>query len=96
MSIALRSSERPIREITDLAIEVVQTRIEAIEGVGGVNVVGGNARQIRVQVDPIALQAYGLSRRSSPRAATRESGGAGRSHRAWGNGAARARHGTHR
>jgi hydrophobic/amphiphilic exporter-1 (mainly G- bacteria), HAE1 family len=61
MSIALRSSERPIREITDLAIEVVQTRIEAIEGVGGVNVVGGNARQIRVQVDPVALNAYGLS-----------------------------------
>src|SRR5215207_2774095 len=61
MSIALRSSERPIREITDLAIEVVQTRIEAIEGVGGVNVVGGNARQIRVQVNPDALRAYGLS-----------------------------------
>src|SRR5215217_752414 len=61
MSIALRSSERPIREITDIAIEVVQTRIEAIEGVGGVNVVGGNPRQIRVQVDPIALNAYGLS-----------------------------------
>ena len=61
MAIALTSSERPIREITDLAIEVVQTRIESIEGVGGVNVVGGNKRQIRVQVDPNALRAYGLS-----------------------------------
>jgi HAE1 family hydrophobic/amphiphilic exporter-1 len=61
MSIALRSNERSIREITDLANEVVQTRIESIEGVGGVNVVGGNARQIRVQVDPVALRAYGLS-----------------------------------
>jgi HAE1 family hydrophobic/amphiphilic exporter-1 len=61
MSIALRSNERPIREITDLASEVVQTRIEAIEGVGGVNIVGGNARQIRIQVDPVALRAYGLS-----------------------------------
>ncbi|MDB4882809.1 MAG: acriflavin resistance protein [Gemmatimonadetes bacterium] len=61
MSIALRSAERPIREITDLASEVVQTRIEAIEGVGGVNIVGGNRRQIRVQVDPVALRAYGLS-----------------------------------
>jgi HAE1 family hydrophobic/amphiphilic exporter-1 len=61
MSIALRSKERPIREITDLASEVVQTRIEAIEGVGGVNIVGGNKRQIRVQVDPVALRAYGLS-----------------------------------
>jgi hydrophobic/amphiphilic exporter-1 (mainly G- bacteria), HAE1 family len=61
MSVALRSNERPIREITDLASEVVQTRLEAIEGVGGVNIVGGNARQIRVQVDPAALRAYGLS-----------------------------------
>jgi HAE1 family hydrophobic/amphiphilic exporter-1 len=61
MAVALRSAERPIREITDLASEVVQTRIEAIEGVGGVNIVGGNARQIRVQVDPVALRAYGLS-----------------------------------
>src|SRR5258705_1651883 len=61
MAIALTSTERPIRDITDLANEVVQTRIEAIPGVGGVNIVGGNARQIRVQVDPNALRAYGLS-----------------------------------
>ncbi len=61
MAVALKSKERSIREITDLAEEVVQTRIESIEGVGGVNIVGGNARQIRVQVDPDALRAYGLS-----------------------------------
>ncbi len=61
MAIALKSRERSIREITDLAIEVVQPRIEAIEGVGGLNIVGGNKRQIRVQVDPAALRAYGLS-----------------------------------
>ena len=61
MAIALTSSERPIREITDLANEVVQTRLESIEGVGGVNIVGGNKRQIRVQVDPEAMRAYGLS-----------------------------------
>jgi hydrophobic/amphiphilic exporter-1 (mainly G- bacteria), HAE1 family len=61
MSIALQSTERPIREITDLANDVMQTRIEAIPGVGGVNIVGGNARQIRVQVNPEAMRAYGLS-----------------------------------
>ena len=61
MAIALKSKERPIRAITDLATEVVQTRIESIEGVGGVNIVGGNKRQIRIQVDPDALRAYGLS-----------------------------------
>ena len=61
MSVALQSKERSIRELTDLANEVVQTRIEAIPGVGGVNIVGGNKRQIRIQVDPNAMQAYGLS-----------------------------------
>ena len=61
MAIALTSKERPIREITDLANEVVQTRLESIPGVGGVNIIGGNARQIRVQVDPAAMRAYGLS-----------------------------------
>ena len=61
MSIAMQSTERPIRDLTDLAKEVIQTRIEAISGVGGVNIVGGRARQIRVQVDPDAMRAYGLS-----------------------------------
>ncbi|MCY7379549.1 MAG: efflux RND transporter permease subunit [Gemmatimonadaceae bacterium] len=61
MAIALTSSERPIREITDLASDVIKTRLESISGVGGVNIVGGNSRQIRVQVDPAAMRAYGLS-----------------------------------
>ncbi len=61
IAIGLTSRERPIREITDLASEVAQPRFESIPGVGGVNVVGGNARQIRVQVDPSAMRAYGLS-----------------------------------
>ncbi len=61
MAIAVTSKERPIREITDLANEVIQTRFESIPGVGGVNIIGGNARQIRIQVDPSAMHAYGLS-----------------------------------
>ena len=61
LSVALQSSARPLREITDLADEVIATRIEAVPGVGGVNVVGGTARQIRVELDPSALRAYGVS-----------------------------------
>ena len=38
MSIAMQSNERGIRELTDLADEVVAIRLEAIQGVGGVNV----------------------------------------------------------
>jgi len=61
MSIALQSGERPLRELTNIADEVVSTRFEAIPGVGGVNVVGGAQRQIQAQLDPGALRAYGIS-----------------------------------
>jgi hydrophobic/amphiphilic exporter-1 (mainly G- bacteria), HAE1 family len=60
MSISLRSAERPLRELTDLADEVVATRVEAVPGVGGVNVVGGAAREIRVQLDPERMRSYGV------------------------------------
>ncbi|MDQ3517445.1 MAG: efflux RND transporter permease subunit [Gemmatimonadota bacterium] len=61
ISVAVQSSERPIREITNLADEVIATRIEAIQGVGGVNLSGGARRQIRVQLDPEAMRSYGIS-----------------------------------
>ncbi|MFL5382734.1 MAG: efflux RND transporter permease subunit, partial [Longimicrobiaceae bacterium] len=61
MSIALQSAERPLRELTSIADEVVSTRFEAIPGVGGVNVVGGAQRQIQAQLDPGALRSYGIS-----------------------------------
>ncbi len=61
ITIGLRSDERPIRELTDLAREVVATRIESVPGVGGVDAVGGAQRQIRVELDPDALRAYALS-----------------------------------
>jgi HAE1 family hydrophobic/amphiphilic exporter-1 len=61
VSIAVQSDERSIRELTDLADEVISTRIEAIPGVGGVNLSGGNRRQIKVQLDPDAMRSYGVS-----------------------------------
>ncbi len=61
MSLALQSSERPLRELTGIADEVVSTRFEAIPGVGGVNVVGGAQRQIKAELDPDAMRAYGIS-----------------------------------
>jgi len=61
MSVALQSDTRPMRELTDLAEEVIGNRIEAIPGVGGVQVVGGSAREIRIELDPVSLRAYGIS-----------------------------------
>src|SRR4051812_37433754 len=61
MSLALQSSDRPIRDLTDLAEQTIATRIEAVAGVGGVNVVGGATREVRVELRPDALRAYGLT-----------------------------------
>jgi HAE1 family hydrophobic/amphiphilic exporter-1 len=61
VAIALQSSERSLRELTDLGDQVVSPRLEAIPGVGGVNIVGGNRRQIKVQLDPTAMHAYNVS-----------------------------------
>ena len=61
VDLAVQSAERPLRELTNLADEVIATRIEAIPGVGGVNVVGGAAREIKVQLDPVAMRSYAVS-----------------------------------
>jgi HAE1 family hydrophobic/amphiphilic exporter-1 len=60
MGIAIQSGERPMRELTDLADEVISTRLESVPGVGEVRVGGGTERQIRVRLDPAALRAYGV------------------------------------
>src|SRR5688572_7904423 len=72
ISIAMQSSERPIRELTDLADEAIKTRIEAVSGVGEVNVIGGTARQIQIQLDPVAMRAYGVSPAQVSQALQRE------------------------
>jgi HAE1 family hydrophobic/amphiphilic exporter-1 len=61
MSIAIQSSDRPLRELTDIAEEIIAPRLEAISGVGGVNRVGGVERQIRVQLDHAAMRSYAVS-----------------------------------
>jgi HAE1 family hydrophobic/amphiphilic exporter-1 len=61
MSIAVQSGDRPMRELTELADEVISTRLEAIPGVGGVNLIGGTDRQIQIQLNPDAMRAYAIS-----------------------------------
>ena len=72
MSISVQSAERTIRDLTDLAEQVISNRIESIPGVGGVNVIGGTSRQVRVQLDPDALQSYGVSPTQITNALARE------------------------
>ncbi len=61
MAIGVQSNERALRDLTVLADETIQPRLEAIAGVGGVNLNGGRRRQIRVQLDPDAMRSYGVS-----------------------------------
>jgi HAE1 family hydrophobic/amphiphilic exporter-1 len=55
------SSPGSIRDTTELADKRVRRQIESINGVGQVNILGGKKRQINVWLDPVKLQASGLS-----------------------------------
>lgn len=54
------SSSRPVRDITEYADKVIRPALEGTAGVGQVEIIGGQARQINIFVDPAKLQAYGL------------------------------------
>ena len=57
MSIAL-SSNRSIRELTELADKIVKKQIERSSGVGEVQIVGGLMRSVNIWVDADRLSAY--------------------------------------
>src|SRR5215211_3250000 len=72
ISIAAQSTERPLREITDMADETIVTRLQAVPGVGAVNRTGGSERVIRVQLDPAALSSYRVTPQQVMQALQRE------------------------
>jgi HAE1 family hydrophobic/amphiphilic exporter-1 len=61
ISVAMQSRDRPMRELTSLADEVVSPRLQAVAGVGGINISGGETRQIRIELDPTAMRSYGIA-----------------------------------
>ncbi len=60
VSLAVRSESLPPRELTDLAEKLVQRRVENVEGVGKVDLVGTSYREVAVEVLPDRLLALGL------------------------------------
>ena len=50
-----------IRDITEYCDKVLRRRLETVSGVGQVMIVGGQARQINVQLDPLKLRAHSLT-----------------------------------
>jgi HAE1 family hydrophobic/amphiphilic exporter-1 len=52
------SSDRPLRELTEIADKIVKPQLERSDGVGEVMIVGGLQRAINIWVDPERLAAY--------------------------------------
>jgi HAE1 family hydrophobic/amphiphilic exporter-1 len=49
------------RDLTALAKDVVKQRLQALNGVGGVDIIGGQEREFHVWIDPQRLESYGLA-----------------------------------
>ena len=54
-------SHRPLYETKELAEDLIKDRLQRIEGVADVSVVGGQKREVTVAVDRTKLEGYGLS-----------------------------------
>ncbi len=55
------SSNRPAKELRELADDVIKDRLGKLKGVASVSITGGDIREIQVNVDKSRLEAYGLS-----------------------------------
>jgi HAE1 family hydrophobic/amphiphilic exporter-1 len=55
------NSNKPIREVTEVADKVIRRQIENVPGVGQVMLLGGAKRQINVWLDPVKLRAASLT-----------------------------------
>ena len=55
------SAPRPLEEIYQIADKVIKERLSRIDGVASVDITGKREREIRVEVAPERLRAYGLS-----------------------------------
>ncbi len=49
------------REVTDIAKHKIKERIESVNGVGQITIIGGAGRQINVWVDPDKMRSYNVS-----------------------------------
>jgi hydrophobic/amphiphilic exporter-1 (mainly G- bacteria), HAE1 family len=61
VSLALSGEGLAMRDLTQLATETISRRIETVDGVGNVTVVGGLQREIHVLLLPPRMEALGVS-----------------------------------
>jgi len=61
LTLALTSDTLPLSKLEDLADTMLAQKIAQVSGVGLVSISGGQKPAVRVQANPMALAAYGLS-----------------------------------
>ncbi|MDP9040245.1 MAG: multidrug efflux RND transporter permease subunit, partial [Acidobacteriota bacterium] len=61
LTVALTSDSLPLSKVEDLADTILAQKISQLSGVGLVSIAGGQKPAVRVQVNPTALNSYGLS-----------------------------------
>lgn len=61
LTLVLTSDQTRSRELTTWVDKVLKKRLQMVAGVGDVKLIGGVRREIRVDVDPVRLEASGLS-----------------------------------
>jgi HAE1 family hydrophobic/amphiphilic exporter-1 len=55
------SGRRPLRDITELAKNKIKTRLEVIDGVGSVEIIGGYDREILVALNPDKMESLDIT-----------------------------------
>src|SRR5215212_734895 len=55
------SANRSLRDVTDIADKDIKKRIESLNGVGNVAIIGGALREIHVWIDPDKMRAYNVT-----------------------------------
>jgi multidrug efflux pump len=61
MTLAMTSASLPLSKVEDLADTALAQKISQVSGVGLVSISGGQKPAVRIQANPTALAAYGLS-----------------------------------
>lgn len=60
LAIAL-AGDMPKRDLTAIAKDTVKQRLQAINGVGSIDIIGGQEREFHVWIDPQKLDSFGLA-----------------------------------
>jgi len=53
--------DRPINELQEIATNIIQDRLDQVDGVATTSVIGGVTQQVRVEISQNRLEAYGLT-----------------------------------